>query len=146
VLVSPWLVGLDTLRQIRDTYGLAVLAHPALTGSLFARSTGIAPEVVLGDLFRIAGADAVIYPNSGGRFNFSLATCERINTHLRRPLGALRAAMPAPAGGMDVSRVGYWTRRYGSDTLVLIGGSLYAQGDLQRAAAALRAAVEEPFT
>jgi ribulose-bisphosphate carboxylase large chain len=54
--------------------------------------------------------------------------------------------MPAPAGGMDVSRVGYWTRRYGSDTLVLIGGSLYAQGDLQRAAAALRAAVEEPFT
>ena len=146
VLISPWLVGLDTLRQIRDTYGLAVLAHPALTGSLFARSAGIAPEVVLGNLFRIAGADAVIYPNSGGRFNFSLATCERINAHLRRPLGALRAAMPAPAGGMDVARVGHWTRRYGPDTLVLIGGSLYAQGDLQRAAAALRAAVEEPFT
>ncbi len=142
VLVSPWLVGLDTLRLIRDEYGLAVLAHPALTGSLFGRSAGMAPELVLGDLFRLAGADAVIYPNAGGRFNFSGATCVRINQHLRRPLGALRTSLPAPAGGMDVTRAGHWLRRYGPDTLLLIGGSLYAQGDLAQAAAALRRVVE----
>ena len=79
-----------------------MLAHPALTGSLFGRRAGMAPELVLGDLFRLAGADAVIYPNAGGRFDFSAATCVRINDHLRRPLGALRPSLPAPAGGMDV--------------------------------------------
>ncbi len=142
VLISPWLVGLDTLRLIRDQYGLAILAHPALTGSLFGRGAGMAPELVLGDLFRLAGADAVIYPNTGGRFDFSAATCARINDHLRQPLGTLRPSLPAPAGGMDVARAGHWVRRYGPDTLLLIGGSLYAQGDLQRGAAALRAAVE----
>ena len=142
VLISPWLMGLDTLRLIRDQYGLAMLAHPALTGSLFGRSAGMAPELVLGDLFRLAGADAVIYPNAGGRFDFSAATCARINQHLRRPLGSLRASLPAPAGGMDVASAGHWLRRYGPDTLLLIGGSLYAQGDLERGAAALRRVVE----
>ncbi|MFP5465617.1 MAG: RuBisCO large subunit C-terminal-like domain-containing protein [Gammaproteobacteria bacterium] len=142
VLISPWLVGLDTLRLIRDQYGLAILAHPALTGSLFGRGAGMAPELVLGDLFRLAGADAVIYPNTGGRFDFSAATCARINDHLRQPLGTLRPSLPAPAGGMDVARAGHWVRRYGPDTLLLIGGSLYAQGDLQQGAAALRAVVE----
>jgi len=142
VLISPWLVGLDTLRLIRDQYGLAILAHPALTGSLFGRSAGMAPQLVLGDLFRLAGADAVIYPNAGGRFDFSAATCARINQHLRRPLGSLRPGLPAPAGGMDVASAGRWLRRYGADTLLLIGGSLYAQGDLERGAAALRRQVE----
>jgi ribulose-bisphosphate carboxylase large chain len=142
VLVSPWLVGLDTLRLIRDDYGFAILAHPALTGSLFGRSAGIAPELVLGDLFRLAGADAVIYPNTGGRFDFSISTCERVNRHLRRPLGGLRVAMPVPAGGMNVSSAARWARRYGPDTVLLIGGSLYAQGDLAAGAAALRESVE----
>jgi ribulose-bisphosphate carboxylase large chain len=143
VLVSPWLVGLDTLRLIREGYGLAILAHPALTGSLFGRSAGIAPELLLGDLFRLAGADAVIYPNTGGRFDFSGRTCERLNHHLRRPLAELRPAMPVPAGGMNVSSAAHWVRRYGPDTMLLIGGSLYAQGDLVAGAAALRRAVEE---
>ncbi|MBC7162475.1 MAG: ribulose 1,5-bisphosphate carboxylase [Immundisolibacter sp.] len=145
VLISPWLVGLDTLRLIRDQYGLAILAHPALTGSLFGRGAGMAPQLVLGDLFRLAGADAVIYPNAGGRFDFSAATCARINDHLRRPLGTLRPSLPAPAGGMDVASAAHWLGRYGPDTLLLIGGSLYAQGDLERGAAALRRVVDEVF-
>ena len=143
VLISPWLIGLDTLRLIRDDYGLATLAHPALTGSLFGRNTGMAPQLVLGDLFRLAGADAVIYPNTGGRFDFSAAVCERLNRHLRRPLGTLRASLPTPAGGMSVQSAPEWARRYGPDTMLLIGGSLYAQGDLAAGAAALRRAVEE---
>lgn len=142
VLICPWLVGLDTLQLIRDQFGLAVLAHPAFTSGLFGRSAGISAELVLGDLFRLAGADAVIYPNAGGRFSFSAATCARINTHLRGSLGPVRASLPAPAGGIDVARAGHWLRCYGPDTMLLIGGSLYAQGDLTRAAAALRRVVE----
>lgn len=133
VLLSPWLCGLDSMRWARDAFGLAVIAHPALTGSYFRDRHGLAAELVLGDLFRIAGADASIYPNVGGRFGFSLETCEAINHRLRRPLGGLRAAVPTPGGGMSVSEAPGWIDRYGPDTMVLIGGSLYAQGDLTAA-------------
>src|SRR5690349_2894793 len=39
--------------------GLAVMAHPSLAGAFFHRDHGIAPAVLLGDLFRVAGSDAV---------------------------------------------------------------------------------------
>lgn len=143
VLISPWITGLDALRYARDEFGLALMAHPALTGAYFAHPEhGIAPELMLGDLFRIAGADASIYPNVGGRFGFTVETCEAINHRLRRDLAGLRASFPTPGGGMDTARAPGWVRRYGADTIVLIGGSLYAQGDLAAASRALRAALE----
>jgi ribulose-bisphosphate carboxylase large chain len=142
VLINAWITGLDAIRFARDQYGLAVMAHPALTGAYFAPDHGIAPELLLGDLFRLAGADASIYPNAGGRFGFSVETCEAINDHLRRPLDGIEPSLPTPGGGMDVKRAPEWIRRYGPDTIVLIGGSLYAQGDLAAASKALREALE----
>ena len=143
VLINPWVTGLDAMRYARDEYGLALMAHPALTGAYFAHPEhGIAPELLLGDLFRLAGADASIYPNSGGRFGFSVATCEAINQRLRRPLGDIKPSFPTPGGGMDIQRAPEWIRRYGPDTIVLIGGSLYAQGDLAAASRALKKALE----
>ncbi|MDN3519208.1 RuBisCO large subunit C-terminal-like domain-containing protein [Aquisalimonas lutea] len=141
VLISPWITGLDAMRWARDRFGLVLMAHPALTGSYFRPEHGLSPDLLLGDLFRIAGADASIYPNSGGRFGFSLATCEAINHRLRYPLGTLRPAAPTPGGGVDAARAADWITRYGTDTILLIGGSLYAQGDLTRATASLREAI-----
>lgn len=141
VLLNAWVTGLDSLRYARDEFGLALMAHPALTGAYFRPEHGLLPELLLGDLFRLAGADASIYPNSGGRFGFSVQTCEAINQHLRRELPGIRAAFPTPGGGMDVQRAPEWVRRYGPDTIVLIGGSLYAQGDLTAAARALKEAI-----
>ena len=85
-------------------------------------------------MLRAAGADASIYPNADGRFGLSRRRCEAINGHLRGPLGELHPAFPVPAGGMDVARAPGWVRRYGIDTILLIGGSLYARGDLVRGA------------
>jgi ribulose-bisphosphate carboxylase large chain len=133
LLASPLLVGLDTVRWLAETSGLVVLAHPALAGAFFGAAHGIVPEVLLGQLFRLVGADAVIYPNAGGRFTLSPESCDAINEALRRPLGPLRPAFPVPAGGVDVARVPHWVERYGPDTIFLIGGSLYAQRDLARA-------------
>jgi len=141
VLINPWVTGLDAMRWARDEFGLALMAHPALTGAYFGAEHGIAPELLLGDLFRVAGADASIYPNTGGRFGFTVETCEAINHHLRRELGGLLPAFPTPGGGMDVKRAPEWIRRYGPDTIVLIGGSLYAQGDLAAASRALKEAL-----
>lgn len=141
VLVSPWLVGLDALQWARDRFGLALLAHPALTGAYFTDRHGVDAPVLLGHLFRAAGADAVIYPNVGGRFAFTEETCLRINAHLREPLGDLRPALPTPAGGMRVTEAPGWVERYGDDVMVLIGGDLHREGDPRRAAARLREAL-----
>jgi len=141
VLVSPLIVGPDSVRWLAERCGVAVLAHPALSGAYFHPDHGIRAEILLGEIFRIVGSDGVIYPNAGGRFPFTEATCRAINDRLRRPLGSMRPAFPIPAGGIDVDRVPYWVRQYGPETIFLIGGSLYARADLVRSAAELLQAV-----
>lgn len=129
VLVSPALLGWANVSWLARSSGLAILGHPSWTGSLFARDHGLAPELVLGDLFRFLGCDGVVYPNVGGRSRFDLRTCEAINRALRRPRGRIRPAFPVPGGGIDRSRVPLWIERYGPDTVFLLGSSLYAAPD-----------------
>lgn len=143
VLVNAWITGLTAVSHLRDTHGLMVLAHPALTGGLLRPDHGIAAGVLLGELFRLAGADAVIYPNAGGRFGFSEALCLDLAQRLRAPLGPLRAAWPMPGGGLGVDAVPYWQARYGMDAIFLIGGDLYRARDLVGAAHRFREAIED---
>lgn len=134
VLVSPLLIGLDTVRWIAEGWDFAILAHPALAGAFFQPQHGIAPHVLLGSLFRIIGCDGVVYPNEGGRFPFTRRICDGINRRLRAPLGALRPSFPMPGGGIDAARVPYWIDQYGGDTIFLVGGTLYRQPDVGQAA------------
>jgi len=144
VMVSPLLIGPDSLRWLAGERGLAILAHPSLAGAYLQRDHGLAAELLLGDLFRLIGSDGVIYPNAGGRFPFTPATCAAINDHLRQPLGQAKPAMPVPGGGIDTRSVPQWVQRYGSEVMFLVGGGLYAQGDLRAAAGRLRRSVQAP--
>jgi ribulose-bisphosphate carboxylase large chain len=139
VLMNALPLGLDAIGAPAE-WGLAVLSHPTFAGAFFGADQGIAPDVLLGTIFRLAGSDGVIYPNVGGRFPdtvFSDDTCDAINRALRGPLGGLRPAFPVPGGGIDAARVPHWIERYGPDTIFLVGSSLYAQPDLDAAARAL---------
>ena len=125
LLIAPMLVGLPAFHAIcRENPGMAFLAHPALAGA--AR---IAPPLLLGKLFRLFGADAVIFPHHGGRFGYSAATCAAIADFARGPLGTLAPAMPVPAGGMTLDRLPEILKFYGEDMMILIGGGLLAAGD-----------------
>lgn len=137
VVLSPMLFGLDAVRAVAARGEVAILSHPSFTGTLLQRRHGIAPEVLFGTLFRVIGSDGVIYPNAGGRFPISLASCRAITQRLRSPLGRMRAAFPVAGGGVDAERVPYWIRQYGNDTMFLVGSSLYAQRDLRAATARL---------
>ncbi len=131
VLVNLIPQGIDAARAIGER-GLVVLAHPTMTGVFFGTDHGITPEVLLGTLFRLAGADGVIYVNVDGRFPaWSLEQCRAINHRLRAPLGPVRPAFPVPGGGIDAARVPYWIEQYGTDTMFLIGSSLLRQPDLE---------------
>lgn len=135
VLLSPGLVGLDALRMLAEQgAGLPIMSHPSRADVGPERHTGVSPEVHFGLLHRLAGADCVVYVNAGGRFAWSVETCRAVNRRLRAPLAGMAPALPVPAGGVDRERAPLWFERYGPDTMLLIGGSLMQEPDLEGAA------------
>ena len=139
-LVAPMLIGLPAFVELQVDLDIPVMAHPA-----FAGAGRIAPAVLLGKLFRLLGADATIFPNHGGRFSYSRATCLAIAEAARQPWHGLPATLPVPAGGMSVERVPEMVAGYGKDTMLLIGGALLsAKQDLLAKSKEFVAAVGGP--
>ena len=83
----------------------------------------------MGRLFRMLGADAVIYPHYAGRFAYPERLCRAIASECLAPWAGIRTAVPVPAGGMTVERVPELMQFYGPDAMLLIGGSLLRAGD-----------------
>ena len=140
VMAAPMLLGLPAFYDLIHTrLEVPVLAHPSFAGGLRIR-----PATLLGKLFRLFGADAVIFPNYGGRFHFSREQCAGIARTLRADWGPYRPAFPVPAGGMNVERVPELITFFGLDTVLLIGGSLLEAGQaLRERTQALVASVEQ---
>lgn len=138
VMVAPMVSGVSNLNRLaRDNPDLAFVAHPSLGGA--AR---ISPELLFGRLFRLFGADAIVFPNHGGRFGYSPETCRALASAALDGLDGARPAVPVPAGGMTTDRVGEMLDFYGADIMLLIGGGLLAAGDrLTQETAAFVAAV-----
>jgi ribulose-bisphosphate carboxylase large chain len=131
LLVSPFLAGLDAMRVLAEDEGLAlpILAHPAFGGSLVTSPTnGFSHAALYGQVMRLAGADATIYPNYGGRFAFTRQECASIAAATAEPMGALAPIFPAPGGGMTVERAPDMLEVYGREFVMLIGGGLHRRG------------------
>lgn len=124
-LIAPFLLGLETTRQLAAKSPLFLMAHPTFTGAFFHDPDhGIDPGVLLGQWFRLLGCDATIFPNHGGRFTFSAEECAAIVSAARLPHPARPACWPAPAGGMSFERLPEMAAAFGADTIFLIGGAL----------------------
>jgi ribulose-bisphosphate carboxylase large chain len=109
-------------RLICEHPDIAFIAHPALAGA------AVAPPLLSGKLFRMLGADAVIFPNHGGRFGYSAATCAELAAAALKEWHGLRPCVPVPAGGMTRDRVAEMLDFYGTDIMLLIGGALLEAG------------------
>jgi ribulose-bisphosphate carboxylase large chain len=122
VLLTPMIIGVPSLAAlVREAPDIAVMAHPALAGA-----SRIAPPLLLGKIFRLLGVDATVFPNHGGRFGYSPATCLALAAAARGPWHGLAACVPVPAGGMTTERVPEMLDFYGPDVMLLIGGGLLA--------------------
>jgi ribulose-bisphosphate carboxylase large chain len=120
VLIAPMIAGLSNFHKlVRENPGIAFIAHPSMGGA--AR---IAPPLLLGKLFRLLGADAVVFPHYGGRFGYSLNMCRHIAQTALAEYDAIRPSVPVPAGGMTRERVAEMLDFYGADVMLLIGGAL----------------------
>lgn len=125
VLMCPLVVGLDRARALASAYQLLFMAHPALSGAYTGNEReGIAHGLLLGTLFRLAGADISVFPEPGGRFQVTPEVCSGIAAALAAPLGGLAAGLPSPGGGMQVARIPELAARYGPEAVWLVGGSL----------------------
>jgi len=124
-LVAPALIGMPVFAElVADHLEIPVMAHPAYAGA--AR---VAPPLLLGKWFRLLGADAVIFPHFGGRFAYSEPTCAAIAEVSRATWPGIRPSIPVPAGGIRLEHAHDVLDFYGTDVMLLIGGSLLAAGD-----------------
>jgi ribulose-bisphosphate carboxylase large chain len=133
VMIAPMIAGFSNFqRLVRENAGLAFMAHPTMAGA-----SRISPQLLLGKLFRLLGADAVVFPNHGGRFGYSADTCKALASAALQDWHGLRPAAPVPAGGMTLERVPEILDFYGADSMLLIGGNLLqARERMSEAAAA----------
>jgi len=137
LMVAPMISGFPAVqRLVREFPDMTIFAHPSMGG------LRIAPDLLIGKLFPLIGADAVIFPSYGGRFGYSQATCRRLAAHARA-FGAL----PVPAGGMTLARTSEILDFYGPDTMLLIGGNLLLARDRipEEAAAFTRAVAAHAY-
>lgn len=123
-MVVPMLVGLPVFREMRDEFGIPLLAHPSFT---LARC--FSPALLIGKIYRMLGADAVIFPNHGSRFAYSRETCSALVGHARRAWAGYAVSLPVPGGGMTPARVDEAIDEYGIDTMLLVGGGLLIAAD-----------------
>ncbi len=131
LLIAPGLAGFGTLEQLTrdDRVGLPVMSHPAFLGNLVGDAeSGVSPFLLLGQIARLAGADASIFPGHGGRFAFSPDDCRSIVRGAIAPMGGIKPIFPVPAGGMTLPRLPELLDFYGPDTIFLIGGDLFRHG------------------
>ena len=137
VLMLPGITGLDVCRALAedDDFNLPIIAHPAISGAMLGGGSknevrGFSHGVLLGLLPRLAGCDATIFPNFGGRFGFSKDECKDIQKACTSILGSKPAIFPSPGGGMTLERIKSMRQFYGGqDVLLLIGGSLYSHSN-----------------
>ena len=147
LLISPGLTGLDIVRRIGEDnrIGLPIMSHPAFQGGFAIHpQSGLSHFVLFGQITRLAGADACIFPNYSGRFYFTRDECRRLSQGTVSPMGHIKPIFPTPAGGMSLEHVPEMREVYGREVIFLIGGGLHRHSpDLVENCRYFRGLVEE---
>lgn len=126
VMVIPELCGYEAMHRLSESdLALPVIAHPAFSGTFVTDPEhGFTPAFLYGEMYRAFGADFTVYPNTGGRFSFSLKECHELNNAARNSKPPLKPIFPMPGGGMERETIPHWRKEYGNDTVFLLGASL----------------------
>lgn len=146
VEIAPGLAGWDTLRLLRDAEDIQapIFFHPALLGTYtISREFGVALPVLFGKIPRLAGADAVIFTNYGGRFPTSRYDCQLLKEAAVQQEAGHKPVFLMPGGGMTLGRIPEIVDFYGEDVIILISGGLFTSGpDLIENCRKFRRAIE----
>lgn len=127
LLINVLAYGYDVLQQLAADAEVTVpiMAHPAIAGALYGSKThGIASDIILGQLVRLAGADIAIYPSPYGSVTLPTEEGQALVDALRIDNG-LKPSLPAPSAGVHPGLVPTLVRDFGFDIIVNAGGAIH---------------------
>lgn len=126
IMLSPGLVGYDTMQYVASHTDLPVTAHPAMAGCFLNKGAGgFECGLIMGLLPRICGADFTVFPNYGGRFALTKRQCLDIVDGCTRAYGEMPSIFPCPSGGMTFEKIEAMREFYGNNVVFLMGGGLF---------------------
>ena len=121
LVIAPMVCGVATLVSLKREFGdMMFIAHPSLGG------LRIAPQALFGKLFRLFGADAMIFPNYGGGFRTRARCATRLPGTTRRR-GTTAPDLAYTCRGHERRTRGRNRPRIRTDSMLLIGGALLAE-------------------
>jgi 2,3-diketo-5-methylthiopentyl-1-phosphate enolase len=127
VMVAAFMIGLDAVEEVVEELdgALPVIGHTAGL-DLFGGRDGlsIAPEVLVGRLTRLAGADAVLIASPWARRSTPAPLWRRMAALLRGEWSGLAPAFPVVGGGVVPEQLGDIVRMLGIDVIVTAGGAI----------------------
>ncbi|MCL6488754.1 MAG: 2,3-diketo-5-methylthiopentyl-1-phosphate enolase [Alicyclobacillus mali] len=127
LLVNVVAYGYDVVADLaRDPeVHVPILAHPAVSGALYGSPNyGIAADIVLGQLMRLAGADIGIFPSMYGSVTLGREATDRLLQHLRAE-GPHKPVLPAPSAGIYPGLVPRLYQDFGVDLVLNAGGGIH---------------------
>jgi 2,3-diketo-5-methylthiopentyl-1-phosphate enolase len=146
LLVNHLAVGTSAVEALAEdpAIDVPILGHLATGAAMWSSPTsGLASHLVLGLLPRLAGVDAAILASPYGTLRTDQASFAREVAALRSPLGAHKASLPVPGGGMTADSVGRLVELAGVDVAIGVGSAIHRHPDGTRAGTALvRAAID----
>lgn len=128
LMVNTYTVGFAALSDLASDPAITVpiLTHPAFAGTYFeAPLNGVASNVILGKLPRLAGSDMIIYPSPYGKVPLVLERAIRVYHELTCPFYHLKQTFPGPAAGMHPGLVPKMLETFGADVLIGAGGGIH---------------------
>ena len=120
--------GYDVLHALSSDPDIPVpiAAHPAMAGSIYpSPHHGIAAQLLLGKLMRLAGADLVLFPSPYGSVTMPAEDTFAIRDALTQPDMALLGSFPVPSAGIHPGIVPRIIRDFGTDVIVNAGGGIH---------------------
>lgn len=121
--------GFDALHELsrHPEVNVPIMAHPALAGALYpSPHHGIAANVLLGKLMRLAGADLVLFPSPYGSVVMPREENMAIKEALLDPQPAsLSTSFPVPSAGIHPGLVPLILKDFGQEVIVNAGGGVH---------------------
>ncbi len=135
IMLIPSLVGYSFFYHIskNKNFNIPIISHPSFSGGhVLSKNNGINHGVYYGTLQRLIGADMSIFPNFGGRFEFTKDECIDISLRCRETNGIGKSIFPAVGGGMSIKTANEMRSMFGKDAVFLLGGGLIKYRDTMK--------------
>lgn len=123
--------GLDALQMLAadKEVNLPIMAHPAYSGaSISAPTYGVEPQVILGRLLRLAGADFSLFPSPYGSVAMAREKTLAIADACREDNGFAQT-FPVPSAGIHPGLVPQLIADFGIDSIINAGGGIHGHAD-----------------